>query len=400
MSQRILYKAVLLTLLISLLLSGTAFAQFHNPDDDPQSIPNGPWIQPEQEVKYERLMTNEELYKNLFQIEARSKGRMVVEQAGTSAGGWPIYVAKFGEADADKTRVLIETQIHGGEPLGTEAVVFLMQQLATGNSPEIQNILDKLTVWFIPRLNPDGASHTVDGALRPRRQNHQTWTPEEWGLPANAPAPWYNSSRLTPPGYDINRDFTPDLDFVMGPEHLSLLPGRSVNPGFFVTPEGRTSRDVYKALQPHVFIDHHHRGSNTVSEEDNSLATLQVIAEVTKGTSEYPLDPEVHKLSKQINAYVYQVLNEKGNSPFGGITRYPDVELPGTALGSFTLNGSAIMLYEVRSVAQKSSGMLIRQSVVGITETLKALADGSIYEVDPNLYDQIPPAGPRISNPH
>jgi hypothetical protein len=245
---------------------------YHN---DPQSIPNGPWIQPEQEVKYERLMSNEELEKNLFQIAARSKGRMVVEQAGTSAGGWPIWVAKFGEADPSKTRVLIETQIHGGEPLGTEAAVFIMQQLATGNSPEIQNILDKLTIWFIPRLNPDGGSHTIDGALRPRRQNHQFWTPEEWGLPSDTPAPWYYSSRLNPPGYDINRDFTPDLDFVMGPAYAGLLPGRSVDPGFFVTPEGRTSRDVYKALQPDVFIDHHHRGSNTVSEEDNSLATCK-----------------------------------------------------------------------------------------------------------------------------
>jgi hypothetical protein len=399
MYREFAYKAVFISLLFSLLFSGKAAAQLVSPDDDPQSIPNGPWIQAEQEVKYERLMSNEELYNNLFQIEARSKGRMVVEQAGVSAGGWPIYVVKFGEADPAKTRVLIETQIHGGEPLGTEAVVFLIQQLATGSNPEILNILDKLTVWFIPRLNPDGASNTVDGALRPRRQNHQYWTPEEWGLDSGARAPWYYNSRITPPGYDINRDFTPDLDFVMGPEYADLLPGRSVDPGFFVTPEGRTSRDVFKALQPDVFIDHHHRGSNTVSEDDNSLCTLQVIAQVTAGTEAYPLDPEVLKLSKQINAYVYQVLNEKGNSPFGGITRYPDVELPGTALGSYTLNGSAIMLYEVRSVAQKSSGMLIRQSVVGIMETLKALADGSIYQVDPDLYDQIPPAGPRISNP-
>jgi hypothetical protein len=295
---------------------------------------------------------------------------------------------------------MIETQIHGGEPLGTEGVLFLMQHLATSSNPEVLNILDKLTVWFIPRLNPDGGSHTVNGELRPRRQNHQYWTPEEWGLPAGTRAPWYYSSRINPPGYDINRDFTPDLDFVLGPEDAALLPGRSSDPGFFVTPEARASRDVYKSLNPDVFIDHHHRGSNTISETDNNLCTLQVIAVVTVGTPDYPLDPEVLRLSKQINAFVYMKLNERGESPFGGITRYPDVELPGTALGSFALNGSAIMLYEVRSVAQKSSGMLIQQSVLGLTETLKGLADGSVYAVDPTIYDLIPPDGPRISDPH
>jgi hypothetical protein len=345
-------------------------------------------------------MSNEELYKNLFQIEAHSKGRMVVELAGYSGDGWPIYVTKFGQADSGKTRILIESQIHGGEPLGTEAVVFLMQQLATSGNPDILNILDKLTIWIIPRLNPDGGAHEVNGELRPRRHNHQTWTPEEWGIPSESPAPWYYRSRITPPGYDINRDFSPDLDFVLGPATANLLPGNSRDPGFFVTSEARAVRDVYKELLPDVFIDLHHRGSNTVSETDNSLCTLQVIAQVTAGTSEYPLDPAVLALSKQINAYVYQILNEKGESPFGSITRYPDVELPGTALGSFTLNGSAIMLYEVRSVAQKSNGMLIKQSVEGLMETFKGLADGSVYEVDPDLYDQIPPAGPRISNPH
>lgn len=397
MFKSAVFRILILFTLLTFVLPGTALAQDEDPND-PQSIPNGPWLQPEQMVKYEALMSNEELYNKLFQIEARSKGRMKVEQAGFT-GTWPIYVAKFGDADPNKTRILIESQIHGGEPLGTEAVIFLIQHLATSSNPEIVNVLDKLTIWIIPRLNPDGFATFVDGVQRPRRQNHQTWTPEEWGLPAAAPAPWYYNSRINPPGYDINRDFTPDLNFVMDPTYAGLLPGRSVDPGFFVTPEARAVRDLYLALQPDVFIDLHHRGTNTISENDNQICTLQIVAEVTAGTAGYPLDPNVLKLSKQINAFVYQVLQNKGESPFGGITRYPDVELPGTALGSFTLNGSAIMLYEVRSVAQKSNGMLVRQSVLGIIETFKGLADGSVYEVDPAIYDQIPPAGPSITNP-
>jgi hypothetical protein len=57
------------------------------------------------------------------------------------------------------------------------------------------------------------------------------------------------------------------------------------------------------------------------------------------------------------------------------------------------------MLYEVRSVGQKSSGMLTKQVIIGVMETLKGLANGSVYDVDPAAYDAIPPAGPRISDP-
>jgi hypothetical protein len=366
----------------------------------PQSIPNGPWIQDTQTVKLEALTSMEELEKELFNIEARSKGRMEVEIAGYTTIGLPLYLVKFGEPDPDKIRVLIEGQIHGGEPLGAEASIEVIKQLASSGNPDIDMIREKLTIWIIPRLNPEGGTYEVDGELVQRRQNSQPWTPEEWGLPADAPAPWYYRSR-TPPGYDINRDSNPDLDFVLGPANAYLLPGASALPGFFVTPEARTVRDAYKELQPDVFIDLHHRGTNLMSEEDNSMCTLQILAQVVDlGREDYPLDPAVLDFSKQINAYVFQRLNEMGESPFTNIQRYPDVNLPGTTLGTFSLNGSAIMLYEVRTAKQKSSGMLTKQVIIGLMETFKGLADGSIFYVDPADYDEILPAGPRIGNPH
>jgi hypothetical protein len=345
-------------------------------------------------------MSNEELEKTLYEIEGRAKGRMTVEIGGYSTTGLPIFLVKFGEADPSKIRVLIEGQIHGGEPLGAEASVELIKQLAASGNKDIDMILSELTIWIVPRLNVEGASYEQDGELVQRRQNSQEWTPGEWGLPASAPAPWYYRSR-TPPGYDINRDSNPNLDFVLSSANAALLPGRSELPGFFVTPEARMMRDIYKEFQPDVFIDLHHRGTNLVSEEDNSMCTLQIIAQVVElGRTDYPLDPAVLALSKQINAYVYLKLLEMGNSPFTGIQRYPDVDLPGTTLGSFTLNGSAIMLYEVRTARQKSNGMLTRQEIMGLMETLKGLADGSVLDVDPAIYDSIPPAGPSIGNPN
>jgi hypothetical protein len=63
------------------------------------------------------------------------------------------------------------------------------------------------------------------------------------------------------------------------------------------------------------------------------------------------------------------------------------------------MNGAAVMLYEVIRIGQKMSGMLIKQSYIGIWETLVGLANGEIYDLDPDSYDDIPEAGPRISNP-
>lgn len=388
----------LIVVLSVILTAGIVYA-------DPQSIPNGPWVQDQQTVKLEALTSMEELQKKLFNIYARSKGRMGVEIVGETTLGYPIYLVKFGKADdEDKIKVLIEGQIHGGEPLGAEACIEVIKQLAASGNKDVKEILEKLTIWIIPRLNPEGATYEEDGELVQRRTNEQDWTPSEWGLPEDAPPPWYQYGQYgwwDPPGYDINRDSNPDLDFVLSPANAYLLPGNPALPGFFVTPENRTVRDVYKQLRPDVFIDLHHRGTNLMSEEDIGMCTLQILAQVVDlGRADYPLDPAVLDFSKQINAYVYQQLNEMGNSPFTNIQRYPDVNLPGTTLGAFSLNGSAIMLYELRTAKQKSNGMLTKQVIIGLMETFKGLADGSIHYVDPADYDEILPAGPRIGNPH
>ena len=397
---------------------------------NPQSIPNGPWIQPNQNVSLSSLLQPEDVEQRLLDIESRSKGRMETEIIGYSSGyEWPIYVAKFGDADSDNPKILIDTQIHGNEPLGTEAAMHLIQTLATSGNKEVRDILDNVTVWFIPMLNPDGATifEIEDYGDAQTRQNIQYWTPEEWGLDADTPAPWYHNSNTWrgTPGYDINRDAHPHLNFDLAnhsDQHSPCLINLGSQPGFYVTPEARALRDTFKELKPDLYINHHHRGSNIESEENPELTTLQILAQfvpldrvdtiVDNGeTYTYTLTEESLDLSRQVNALVYQKL-QKGNSPFGQITKYPRVEefyggygLPGTTLGSFSMNDAAVMLYETRGqstrdTGQKANGQYIRQSLDGIYETILGFATGEVYEIDPSFYeDEIPEAGPRITNP-
>jgi hypothetical protein len=397
---------------------------------EPQSIPNGPWLQPEQYVNLSSLFQSDTLNEKLHQIADQAvEGRMELEMIGSSAGfEWPMYLVKFGSPDEDKAKILIDSQIHGNEPLGTETLVQMIKKLATSNSREVREILDNVVVWVIPMLNRDGATiferetETYWGDAQ-TRQNVQDWTPEEWGLPPDCDAPWYHraeTSRGTP-GYDINRDAHPHLYFDLyehEDQHSPCVEEQNWGgqPGFYVTPEARALRNTFRELMPDVYINHHHRGSNVISEDDNQRVFLQIYAQfVPLGRVDtimddgevysYSLSEESLEFSKKVNALVYQKL-QRGNSPFSAITKYPRVEdyyggqgLPGTTLASFSMNGAAVMLYEVSAIGQKMNGMLIRQSYIGIWETLLGLATPEIYEVDPDSYDAIPEAGPRIRNP-
>lgn len=412
-------KLVLAICLILLFSTFTAMAE-------PQSIPNGPWLQPDQYRNLSSLFQPDTLNEKLHQIADQAvEGRMELEMIGSSAGfEWPIYVVKFGSPDEDKERILIDSQIHGGEPLGTEALVEMIKKLATSNSREVKEILDNVVVWVIPMLNRDGATiFERETGQAQTRQNVQDWTPEEWGLSPDCDAPWYHRDETArgTPGYDINRDAHPHLYFDLyehKDQHSPCVEDQNWGgqPGFYVTPEARALRNTFRELMPDVYINHHHRGSNVISEDDNRRVFLQIYAQfvpldrvdtiIDDGEEySYSLSEESLELSKKVNALVYQKL-QRGNSPFSAITKYPRVEdyyggegLPGTTLASFSMNGAAVMLYEVSAIGQKMNGMLIRQSYIGIWETLLGLATGEIYEVDPDSYDAIPEAGPRIRNP-
>jgi hypothetical protein len=333
--------------------------------------------------------------------------------------GYPLYVCKFGEPDPSKPSILIETQIHGNEPLGTEAVVNVMQNLIAGGQ-EAQFILENVTVWIMPRVNPDGAMNQRDGQWYPKRQSDQTWVPEEIGLPSDTRAPWYYSSRNG--GYDLNRDSSPNLDFrienladygLTPTEFATLyLDDRDYNnseyDGYYVTPEARIVTKVYKELQPDVFIDIHHRGFNTLTDDDIRQVYIQVAADVALPYTDpftgdyYSVDPEVLTLAKQVNATGWLSL-QLGNSAFGSIQKYPEVNLPGTTLGAFALNDTAIMLIEIagqtQNLGQKARGRLIKTATDPLMAILKALADGSIHDVDPAIYDAIPESSNSIRDP-
>jgi hypothetical protein len=315
----------------------------------PQSIPGGPNRQPNQHVGIERVHSYEELVDTLNQIVQSSQENMLLTWYGPTIQGRYIPLATIGNGP---TPVMIIAQQHGGERMTCEAALRAIKHLASAGSPEVKNILEKFTLLIMPRVNVDGA---------------------ELGTRGNAA------------GFDINRDH------------------RTTNwPNAYNTFEAKAVRTVWEAYKPMIMMDLHHMG--TYTNDDLDLITVNV-SRPTNPLSQRPLitpdaypgwpgfeGKEVKSLSMQIGAELYLTLEAVG---FGEVELYTggnasqDLRIGRNAFGVL---GSATQLVEIRGgIGQKSSGYLIELPYRAIMAILESTADGSLFEVDPAIYTNIPP---------
>lgn len=333
------------------------------------------------------FVNHAQLTRTLERIEQSSGGEVDVEVAGYSNQGREIYTARVGHGD---TVLLVQSQIHGNEMHGTEALLNLLQQWG-GNSPAAEALREQVTIVAIPRLN-------VDGGERDTRQNEMTWQDVVAAFPQleDSDPAWNYNSRVG--GFDINRDFNPDLNYVPAPEDF---PGNSADTGWYITPEAQTVRDVYRGLENEFgtvdyFVDLHNQWSCYATEDLENMSPLSISAKFIDDPSEFGDWPKFDmEASKRANVAVYEALQGHGESGYGHLTLYPQsTNLPGTALGSFALRGSAVVLFETSSQTQydgmKRNGMLRNQIEIGLGGMVDAIADGSIASVDPSVYETIP----------
>ncbi len=384
------------TLLCSTLLLTSGFAS------PTMAAPNAKPVQAQsQEYAISGFISHAELSKKLQQIDKSSQGQVNVEVAGYSNQGREIYKATVGSGDKV---ILVQSEIHGNEKTGTAALLNLLQKLGS-NSPEAKKIRNEVTIVAMPMVNPDATELN-------RRGNDMSWSEVVEDFPQLASAsPSWNYYTYTNqywdyasnPGFDVNRDFNPNLNYVPQPEDF---PNNSSNPGWYITPEAQTVRDVYKGLlseygKVDVFVDLHHQGEYFVEGTDDKV-TLSI-------SGDFVPDPESEEgskysdyadtydsdFSKQLNVAAYNALQERGNSPFDHISLYPqNLDLPGTALGSFALNGSGAVLFEVtgqtQSYGQKEKGRLIKAVEIGLNGIIDSVVSEDVYEIDPEDYDSIP----------
>lgn len=407
-------------------------------EDDEQPVDNdaGPYT------------TNQQLTRDLAQLDAFSD-RIRLRRLALSAGGkYPIWEVKIGEGD---TNVHVITQIHGDEPVGTDAMVLLLQQLAHGQSPRIQKILDNVTLTAVPMVNPDGAMWSQDRnddgheERITRRENIQEWLPHHSRYPPN----YYSDPDDEPPGYDMNRDFNIRPDFIATPgvddreEWWSLdedgetetfameYKGETlVNSGLLLTPEVNAVTRSFLEADPDYAITHHHMGIPNVPEEtidgEPQPSLLAILAPFNNNFEEHapyydPADEntiytsmfhsdDASLRSMRLNLLVEEALRENTGPwdfVFDSVTRYGYATYP-TLWGSYIdalppHTDAAAMLYE--SAGQSSEyggrayGLKLETARVGFEVTLDALAEDpelSQYEGRELEYFDIPIMSSRL----
>ncbi|RIV36948.1 M14 family zinc carboxypeptidase [Micromonospora radicis] len=332
------------------------------------------------------FVSHEELGRSLRQIEQSSNGTVRVDVAGYSNHGREIWTARVGEGD---TVVMVQSQIHGNEMHGTAALLDTLRTLGN-NSKRSAEIRKAVTIVAVPKLNPDGSELVT-------RQNARTWSDVVADFPqlAGARTAWNYNTRLG--GFDVNRDFNPNLDYV---PQAGDFPGNSASTGWYITPEAQTARDVYRALEQEfgtvdVFVDLHNQAACYTGVGMDDYTTLSISGRFITNPAQHGDWPKFdYDASRRVNVAVYDAL-QSGNSPQSKVTLYPqNTNLPGTALGSFALRGSATILFETRgqtqSWGQKQHGMLTKQVEDGLFGIIDSITDGTLNDIDPERYELIP----------
>jgi murein tripeptide amidase MpaA len=294
------------------------------------------------------LATYDELVAFLKDQDARQDA-MTLEVIGQTVKGRDIHLVKY-LTDPNNPTVLYVTQQHGNEQLTTEATMEFIRSLGTGKNA---GLLEDVNILIVPMLNADGAMGDVNFSL------------EDYLAAGDRHLTRYNANEI-----DLNRDHVARSQ----PETQALHTG------------------VLAAYDIDYAVDLHHQGTDR--EADGRLVSGAIL---------YPtsptVDPAVVEDSKRLGAVVHDAVNSYG---WGHVAQY-DV---GGSADTIARNGLAsqydiaTLLFEMRGMSdhedpsrvlgQKSNGYLIRQTVVTLEATARAIADGSIETADISVWDTMP----------
>jgi hypothetical protein len=326
--------------LAGLAVLGTGLSAATSAAADPAHIPGGPCIQQDQNVSLASVAGYDDVVQALDRIEHISQGLVTVESAGTSGEGRELLYATVGDGP---TTFWLQARIHGNELHSTEAVLQILDHLASGD-PAARLIRENLTVVVIPMYNPDGAEANI-------RQS------------------------TTPTRIDLNRDWEN-----------------------FAQPESIAFWKLWRDTAPELALDLHHMGQAPVVNGTDDLNQFQIGA---RSIAPSRMTDEQWLTNRQMAMVSVDALEGYG---VANIAHYPLIDITNAALSRMLMGGTApageqpvmqtptkgAIFYEVRSVGQKSNGQLENLFRIPTMAVLRAAADGSLATYDISGYTDIP----------
>jgi hypothetical protein len=221
-------------------------------------------------------------------------------------------------------------------------VLQVLKYLASSGNGDARLIRERLTVIVIPMYNPDGATANIRQSTTPLR-------------------------------IDLNRDWE-----------------------LFQQVESRNWYALWEATHPRLALDMHHMGQSPIVEGTNELNTFQIGARSIDPSRMTALQWQTNRQMALISTAAVSRLGP------GNVARYPLIDITNAVISRMLLGGpgpdgsdpgfetQGAIFYEVRSVGQKSNGMLEQLFVRPTMAVLEAAADGSLYTHPGTGWEDIP----------
>ncbi|HHT84874.1 MAG: M14 family metallopeptidase [Bacillota bacterium] len=114
-------------------------------------------------ITFDRYLLYEEIKQYLENVAAAYPDLCSLSSIGKSYEGrdiWLLTITAGGEAaPSEKPAIYVDANIHAGEVTGSMAALYLIDYLLGkyGTDDEVTHLLDRLTLYVLPRVNPDGA---------------------------------------------------------------------------------------------------------------------------------------------------------------------------------------------------------------------------------------------------
>lgn len=250
--------AILRYLLVSLVFVGTVFTtptlpgSFHDPDTTTAAL-----------VPRTRV----ELYADFQSLVANSNGALTAERIGESyrsrrtlpASDNGIWAFRAGRTSDPSAPVIVLVGGQHAREVGPPEVLLLVagRLLAESNSdPLAAALLDRVVIWFVPIMNPDGYDRVVNGRTDWRKNDNpenNNASDDLAGLPQG-------------PGVDLNRNFPTGWGLKAPPDGSGTdWRGASATPVDYdyqgpvagSEVETQAMMSFIKRVRPNVFITYH-----------------------------------------------------------------------------------------------------------------------------------------------
>lgn len=252
-----------------------------------------------------------------------------VSTAGYSVEGRPVYLIKLGTGD---TNVLLWSQMHGDESTATMAIFDIFNffgRSGDGFDDKRKFLLQNVSLYFLPMLNPDGAQHF---------------------------------QRRNAIGIDINRDA---LDLT--------------------TPEARILKSVRDSLQPEFGFNLHDQSTYYAVGRTPEPATLSFLAPA------YDFERSVNDVRRkamQLIGYIHSMLQQY--IP-GKVATYSDAHEPRAFGDMITKWGTSTILIESGGYPDDPEKQYLRKlNFVSILTAFDAIAGHRYTETSIDSYNKIP----------